>query len=43
MSIKQHQCHDDCHAVAKKTAAKEHIIIIMDAVFVWTMSIVVLY
>ena len=39
------ECHDDCNAVAKKTAAKEHVII-MDAVFgpvIWTMSIVVLY
>ena len=28
------ECHDDCNVVAKKTAAiKEHVIIIMDAVF----------
>ena len=26
------ECHDDCNVVAKKTAAKEHFIIIMDAV-----------
>ena len=27
------ECHDDCNVVAKKTAAKEHVIIIIDAVF----------
>ena len=27
------ECHDDCNVVAKKTAAEEHVIIIMDAVF----------
>ena len=27
------ECHDDCNVVAKKTAAKEPVIIIMDAVF----------
>ena len=27
------ECHDDCNVVAKKTAAKEHVIIRMDTVF----------
>ena len=27
------ECHDACNIVAKKTAAKEHVIISMDAVF----------
>ena len=27
------ECHDDCNVDAKKTVAKEHVIIIMDAVF----------
>ena len=27
------ECHDDCTVVANKTAAKEHIIIIMEDVF----------
>ena len=27
------ECHDDCNVVAKKTAAEEHVIIIMDAVW----------
>ena len=27
------ECHDDCNVVAKKTAAKECVIIIMDDVF----------
>ena len=27
------ECLDDCNVVAKKTAAKEHVIISMDAVF----------
>ncbi len=27
------ECLDDCNVVAKKTGAKEHVILIMDAVF----------
>ena len=27
------ECHDDCNVVAKKPAAKEHVIISMDALF----------
>ena len=27
------ECHDDCNVVAKKAAAKEHVIIMMDAAF----------
>ena len=26
------ECHDDCNVVAKKRAAKEHVLMIMDAV-----------